>query len=229
MTSHAVVKLGGNAALDCAADRGAAWRATRRSASSTAAAPQISALARERGVEPHFVGGRRVTDEPMLACVRAGLARVAAELCAALERRPGSTPCARRRRRRRAPRARASASSASRVGARADAIVAALASGRVPVVAPLGRDADGTILNVNADDAAAAIATALAADELVFLSDVPGRARRAGRRAPADLGLAAAGERERGHAAEARGLRRGARSAACARVSIGVAGTVVTP
>ncbi len=44
----------------------------------------------------------------------------------------------------------------------------------MPVVAPLGLDADGTILNVNADDSAAAIATALAADELMFLSDVPG-------------------------------------------------------
>jgi acetylglutamate kinase len=60
------------------------------------------------------------------------------------------------------------------VSGRTGEILAALAAGRVPVVAPLGLDADGTILNVNADDSAAAIATALAADELVFLSDVPG-------------------------------------------------------
>jgi acetylglutamate kinase len=44
----------------------------------------------------------------------------------------------------------------------------------VPVIGPLGADDTGTLLNINADDSAAAIAAALAADELVFLSDVPG-------------------------------------------------------
>ena len=59
-------------------------------------------------------------------------------------------------------------------GARTEAIEAALGEGLVPVAAPVGPTADGTIVNINADDAAAAIATSLAADELVFLSDVPG-------------------------------------------------------
>ncbi|MFZ4482666.1 MAG: acetylglutamate kinase [Chthoniobacterales bacterium] len=45
---------------------------------------------------------------------------------------------------------------------------------RVPVVSPLGRGADGQTLNVNADEAAAAIAGALRATKLIFLSDVPG-------------------------------------------------------
>jgi acetylglutamate kinase len=45
---------------------------------------------------------------------------------------------------------------------------------RVPVVSPLGRGPDGRTLNVNADEAAAAIAGALRAAKLVFLSDVPG-------------------------------------------------------
>ena len=45
-----------------------------------------------------------------------------------------------------------------------------LAHGVVPVIAPLARGP----LNVNADDAAAAIAIGLGADRLVFLSDVPG-------------------------------------------------------
>ena len=110
-----------------------------------------------------------------------------------------------------------------------DKIRHALAGGRVPVVAPLGLDDGGTVLNVNADDAAAAIATALGADELVFLSDVPGRARRAGRRALAHLRLAAAGERERGHAARSSRPAPTALLGGVARVSIGVAGTVVTP
>jgi acetylglutamate kinase len=45
---------------------------------------------------------------------------------------------------------------------------------RVPVVSPLGCGADGQTLNVNADEAAAAIAGALRAAKLIFLSDVPG-------------------------------------------------------
>jgi acetylglutamate kinase len=49
-----------------------------------------------------------------------------------------------------------------------------LATGRLPVVTPLALDAHGNLLNVNADTAAVAIALALAADKLVFLSGVPG-------------------------------------------------------
>jgi acetylglutamate kinase len=49
-------------------------------------------------------------------------------------------------------------------------ILAALSAGKVPVVAPL---AVGP-LNVNADDASAALALGLGAGKLVFLTDVPG-------------------------------------------------------
>ena len=45
---------------------------------------------------------------------------------------------------------------------------------RVPVVSPVGQDHDGRTYNINADEAAAAIAGALKASKLVFLSDVPG-------------------------------------------------------
>ncbi len=48
---------------------------------------------------------------------------------------------------------------------------------RVPVVSPVGRAPDGHTLNVNADEAAAAIAGALRASKLIFLSDVPGLMR----------------------------------------------------
>lgn len=44
----------------------------------------------------------------------------------------------------------------------------------VPVVSPLARGPDGGGLNVNADEAAAAIAAAIGADALFFLTDVPG-------------------------------------------------------
>jgi len=45
---------------------------------------------------------------------------------------------------------------------------------RIPVVSPVARGADGQTYNINADEAAAAIAGALGAAKLIFLSDVPG-------------------------------------------------------
>jgi len=53
-------------------------------------------------------------------------------------------------------------------------VEAFLHSGITPVVTPLGRGAGRRIYNVNADEAAAALAQALKARKLVFLSDVPG-------------------------------------------------------
>ena len=49
-----------------------------------------------------------------------------------------------------------------------------LEDGRVPVLASLGQDEAGALLNVNADDFAAAVASALSAAALVLLSDAPG-------------------------------------------------------
>lgn len=52
-----------------------------------------------------------------------------------------------------------------------------LSGGYMPVVSPVSRDASGTLgaaLNVNGDDAAAAIAAALGAAELLLVADVPG-------------------------------------------------------
>lgn len=53
-------------------------------------------------------------------------------------------------------------------------IQAYLRSDIVPVVTPLGKGEDGRLYNINADDAATAIACALNARKLVFLTDVPG-------------------------------------------------------
>ena len=226
MTHTAVIKLGGNAALDCVP---VVVRMTRDAQVCVVhgGGPQISALARERGVEPHFVGGRRMTDEPMLACVREGLAAVSAELCAALERAgvrtvalgDGAVDV------RRVPEL---GFVGEPVSARTGEIAAALAEGLVPVVAPLGLDADGTILNVNADDAAAAIAAAIAAEELLFLSDVPGVLDAEGAvlsqisasRPPASASGGMLPKLEACTAALLGGV---------ARVSIGAGGTVVTP
>ncbi len=48
----------------------------------------------------------------------------------------------------------------------------------IPVIAPLGLGKDGQTYNVNADEAAGAIAGALKAEKLVFLTDVPGICRK---------------------------------------------------
>ena len=45
---------------------------------------------------------------------------------------------------------------------------------RVPVVAPIARGADGATYNLNADTAAGALAAALGASKLVYLTDVEG-------------------------------------------------------
>lgn len=48
---------------------------------------------------------------------------------------------------------------------------------KIPVICPLGRGADGLIYNINADTVAAALAKALKARKLAYVSDVPGLLR----------------------------------------------------
>lgn len=47
-------------------------------------------------------------------------------------------------------------------------------SNLIPVIAPIGIDADGETLNINADTAAGAVAAAVGAARLMLLTDVPG-------------------------------------------------------
>ena len=170
-----VAKLGGNAlgSLPDAARARCGWPAL---VIVHGGGAQISALMRRRGIEPRFVGGRRFTDLPSLACVRKALADVSDELAAAIAATGarGGAAAPRRGAGRRAP-ARARAGGTHRGGRDARRSQAAWAAGGVPLIAPLARDGSGErYLNVNADDVAAAVAAAIGAAELVFLSDVPG-------------------------------------------------------
>lgn len=168
-----VAKLGGNA-LGLLDDALAVAGAGGRLCLVHGGGAQISALMRRRGIEPRFVGGRRATDLPTLACVRQALAGVSDELVAALAGRGATAEamrqgeCLRGRR----------LVELGLVGAIAAVdtapLEAAWAAGRLPLVAPLATDGTDRLLNCNADDVAAAVAAALGADELVFLSDVPG-------------------------------------------------------
>lgn len=130
--------------------------------------PQISAALERAGLRASFVRGRRVTDDAALPIVREALLAVNRRLCAALGPKALGMAgdeiglCATR------------VPELGHVGvpvpSRPQAIVDALHAGLVPVVAPL---AVGP-LNVNADEAAAALAVGLGAERIVFVTDVPG-------------------------------------------------------
>jgi acetylglutamate kinase len=60
-------------------------------------------------------------------------------------------------------------------------VIAHVASDYIPVIASVGSDRDGHSYNINADEAAGAVAGAMGAYKVIFLTDVPGWLR-----APAD-------------------------------------------
>ena len=136
---------------------------------------------RNLGMEPKFLGGRRVTSEADLEVVRMVLSgttnkRLVAQLVSAGVRAVGISG-------EDAGLFRATVTDPQmgRVGGRVSVdpgvISHLLAGGFVPVLSPLARDANdaaGAGLNVNGDDAAAALAIAIGADDLVLVADVPG-------------------------------------------------------
>lgn len=143
---------------------------------------EVSAMQRALGREPAFVSGRRITSQGDLELLRMVLSggvnkRVVNSLVAAG-----------------VPAVGLSGEDAALIGAELiDAASLGLAgrpisvneallrtlmkAGYLPVISPVGYNAasqKGGTLNVNGDDAAAAIAAALGADELVFIVDVEG-------------------------------------------------------
>jgi acetylglutamate kinase len=70
------------------------------------------------------------------------------------------------------------------VGVDPEPILAVAAAGFVPVIAPIGVDERGVTHNVNADEAAGAIAAALGAEKLILLTDVSGVEDAAGKLLP---------------------------------------------
>ena len=137
---------------------------------------EVTAWSERFGLAPRFSGGRRVTDPATLevaAAVLAGLVnkRLVAGLRAhgvdaiGLSAVDGIAECDR------IP----ELGEVGRVTAIDPGLIdLLLANGRVPVLASLGRDDAGALLNVNADDFAALVASALSAEALVLLSDAPG-------------------------------------------------------
>ncbi len=161
-----VLKLGGRVAA--ASVRSALAEAGPRTVVVHGAGPQITEELERRGVTASFVRGRRVTTPEVLEVVRASLGAVNAEVCAAIG--PAAVGLAGDAIGLRARRVDALGLVGDPVPVAPAAVLDALAAGRVPVVAPL---AEGP-LNVNADEAAAALAVGLRAERIVFVSDVPG-------------------------------------------------------
>jgi acetylglutamate kinase len=137
------------------------------------AGPQISAELERAGLEVRFVNGRRVTVAAALPVVRASFAGVNAAVCAAIG--PAAVPLFGDEIGLEATRVPELGHVGSPLPSRPHAVEEALAAGLIPVVAPLAVDsAGGGPLNVNADEAAAALALGLGAERLLFVTDVPG-------------------------------------------------------
>jgi acetylglutamate kinase len=183
-----VIKYGGNAMIDdelkrsFAADVALLHFVGLRPVIVHGGGPQISQLADRLGVESTFVGGLRVTDAPMMDVVRmALLGQVNPELVGLVQEAG-------------APSVGVAGTDAGLLRVRPAVgphgedlglvgevehvdttyLRELLADDVLPIVATVGRDAEGRERNVNADSAAGAIAVALGASKLVYLTDVPG-------------------------------------------------------
>jgi acetylglutamate kinase len=140
--------------------------------------PQISELMRRLGKEPVFVEGLRVTDAETVDIVRMALVgKVNREVVAALNRHgpyavglsgedAGLISVA--------PRDARLGFVGDVTSINASVLERQIEAELIPVVATVGVDGQGQAYNVNADTVAGAIAEALMAEKLVYLTNVPG-------------------------------------------------------
>jgi acetylglutamate kinase len=181
-----VVKLGG-AAIDEAVDRALAQDVLLlrsvgvRCVLVHGGGPQVDAMMRRVGKEPEFRDGLRVTDAETLEIVRMVLVgKINRDLVATINREALEEPVAVGVSGEDAglltvtPRD----SSLGFVGdvshVRASVLERLLDEGLSPVVSTIGADETGQPYNVNADEAARAIAVAMAAEKIVYLTAAPG-------------------------------------------------------
>ena len=141
---------------------------------------EISRWVNKVGMEPHFVNGLRVTDEPtmeiaemVLNKVNKSLVQLVNELgvkAVGISGKDGSLL--------RVSKKLSKGQDIGYVGEVAEVnteiLDTLIANDFVPVVCPIGSGSDYHSYNVNADDAACAIATAMKASKLAFLTDIEG-------------------------------------------------------
>jgi acetylglutamate kinase len=150
----------------------------------------ITAAMERAGLKAHFVQGRRYTDDATLEIVARVLAEeINADIVRHIAKYGGRAAGLHHKtseclfgRRLTLKDADGSEIDLGRVGEvdRVDVeqIENLCLAGVVPVLPSLVEDSAGQLLNVNADTAAAAVASALHADKLIFLTDTPGILRR---------------------------------------------------
>jgi acetylglutamate kinase len=149
--------------------------------------PQIEELLKRLGQSSSFVDGRRVTDDATMEVVDMVLGRLNREIVELVNRAGGRAIglTGNDARMLQVRRRLVGGKDLGRVGEVVTVdpgpIRDVSAAGYVPVVAPLGVDADGQTYNVNADEAAGAIACAFHAEKFILLTDVEGVKDRGGK------------------------------------------------
>jgi acetylglutamate kinase len=153
--------------------------------------PQINAMLKRLAIQSTFIDGLRVTDAAMVEVVEmvlagtvnkyvAGLITQAGALAVGISGKDGGMIRARKlTRMKKDPdshieRALDLGFVGEPSGVDVRVIHALTGGGLVPVIAPVGVDADGQTYNINADTVAAAVAGALNATRLLMLTDVAG-------------------------------------------------------
>ncbi len=140
--------------------------------------PEISEISQKMGVVPRFVNGLRYTDRETAEIARMALAgKVNKSLVDLLEsagcRAMGL--CGEDGHMLACEQMSQSLGFVGRiVNVDSRIIKDVLSLGYVPVISPIGFDAEGNIYNINADTAAAAIAGAIGAESLILMTDIKG-------------------------------------------------------
>ncbi len=181
-----VVKLGG-AAIDAEIDRALAQDVLLlrsvgvRVVLVHGGGPQVDAMMRRVGKEPEFRGGLRVTDSETLEIVRMVLVgKINRDLVATINREALEEPVAVGVSGEDAglltvtPRDSSLGFVGDVSSVRASVLHRLLDEGLAPVVSTIGADETGHPYNINADEAARAIAAAMGAEKIVYLTAAPG-------------------------------------------------------
>lgn len=142
---------------------------------------EIGQLQQALGGKPHFVGGLRVTDETALRAATMVLAGIVSTRLAAALGATGLDALSMSGVDRELVLATPINHPEGDLGfvgmplcVRADVLRSLITDGIIPIIAPICSDGLGGWLNVNADIMAGAIAMTMNADEVVFISNVPG-------------------------------------------------------
>ena len=143
--------------------------------------PQIGATLERFGKQSTFVDGLRVTDDETMDVVEMVLGgKVNHEIVELVQQGGGraigltGSDGGMIRVKRRTKDGRDIGRVGEVVAVDASAVTAVADAGFIPVIAPIGVGDDARTYNVNADEAAGAIAQALKAEKLMLLTDVPG-------------------------------------------------------